>query len=94
MAFAEAMAFGLPIVATRAGAIPETVPETAGLLVPPGDAAALAAALDRLMGDPALVRRLSAGAIDAAARLPDWPQTVAAWAVSLDDLCGRAAPAG
>ncbi|HVA13223.1 MAG TPA: glycosyltransferase family 4 protein [Stellaceae bacterium] len=79
MAFAEALAHGLPIVATCAGAIPDTVPESAGLLVPPGDIAALTAALGRVVADRALLARLSEGARRAGAALPDWPQAVAHW---------------
>ena len=57
-ALLEAMQCGLPIVATRTGGIPEVVGhETSGLLVPPGDVAGLAAAIDRLVGDPALRTR-------------------------------------
>ena len=52
MALAEAIGHGLPVVSTRAGAIPETVPAEAGLLVPPDDTIALAQALRRLIGDP------------------------------------------
>ena len=52
----EAMAHGVPVVASDSGALPDVVGD-AGLLVPPGDAAALRQALDRMLGDVALRRR-------------------------------------
>ncbi|MBV8754520.1 MAG: glycosyltransferase family 4 protein [Hyphomicrobiales bacterium] len=72
MALAEAIAHGIPVVATLTGAIPQTVPAGTGLLVPPEDAGALAGALRRLIGDPAERRRLATNARAAAARLPTW----------------------
>src|SRR5258708_40154200 len=92
MAFAEALVLGLPVIAARAGAVPRTVPESAGLLVPPGDVAALAAALQRVMAEPDLRRRLAAGALAAGARLPDWDQSVRAWAAAFDRLGARPRP--
>jgi glycosyltransferase involved in cell wall biosynthesis len=86
MALAEALAYGVPIISTTASAIPETVPPGAGLLVPPGDANALTAALRRFLDEPALRARLSAGARRAGARLPDWPLAVAHWGAALDRL--------
>jgi glycosyltransferase involved in cell wall biosynthesis len=86
MAFAEALAHGLPIVATNAGALPETVPESAGILVPPGDAAALATALARVINDRALLAKLGEGARGAGAALPDWPQAVGGWRAALTRL--------
>src|SRR5439155_9098321 len=49
MAFTEAIAHGVPVVGTSAGAIPDTVPRGAGMLLPPDDADALAAALRLLI---------------------------------------------
>ncbi len=53
----EAMAAGVPVVASRAGSLPEVAGESA-LLVPPGDATALAEALARVLDDEALRARL------------------------------------
>jgi glycosyltransferase involved in cell wall biosynthesis len=75
MAFAEALAHGVPVVGTTAGAIPETVPAGAGILVPPDDVAALATALRRLIADSEERERLAADARASAARLPSWPQS-------------------
>jgi len=75
MAYAEAIAHGLPVVGTTAGAIPEVVPETAGVLVPPGDAAALAAALRRLIESPKARAQLTEGARIAAKSLPTWTES-------------------
>jgi glycosyltransferase involved in cell wall biosynthesis len=57
-ALLEAMACGVPIAASRTGGIPYAV-AGAGLLVEPRDPAALAAAVDRILGDHALAARLS-----------------------------------
>ncbi len=57
----DAMAFELPVAGTRAGGIPEAVEHgLTGLLVPPGNAEALAAAIVQLLGDPALRERMGA----------------------------------
>ncbi|CAA9362348.1 MAG: hypothetical protein AVDCRST_MAG68-4550 [uncultured Gemmatimonadetes bacterium] len=52
IAVVEAMALAKPVVATRVDGIPEVLGEDAGLLVPPGDPAALAAAILKTMRDP------------------------------------------
>jgi glycosyltransferase involved in cell wall biosynthesis len=75
MALTEALAHGLPIVTSSGGAASDTVPDSAALKVPPGNAAALTAALRRMMSEPALRRRMGDASFAAAALLPGWDDT-------------------
>lgn len=86
MVYAEAMAYGLPIIATRGGAIPDTVPSDAGLLVHPGDIPALTAALKTVIEDAPFRARLSSGALRAAAQQPTWDQAAQQFALALRHL--------
>jgi len=74
MALMEAVAAGLPVVSTLAGAIPHVVPTTARRLVPAGDSDALADSLDALVDGGATWQQLAAAA--AAASLPSWDDAV------------------
>ena len=86
MALAEAVAFGLPVISTTAGAIPETVPANAGILVAPGDSRALAKALSSVIDDPARRGALAANARAARASLPTWATAATKFAAALDGL--------
>jgi glycosyltransferase involved in cell wall biosynthesis len=86
MAYAEAVAHGLPVIGTSGGAIPDTVPPEAGLLVPPGDIASLSGALRRVIGDNDLRQHLASGAREAAPRLPTWRQSAEIFAGALEAL--------
>ncbi len=88
MAFAEALAHGLPIVATSGGAIADTVPAEAGLLVPVGNIAALRAALARVLDDPAELARLNVGAAAARVGLPTWDDAATRFARELESVLG------
>ena len=86
MALAEAVAFGLPVISTTAGAIPETVPANASVLVAPGDSRALAKALASVIDDPARRATLAANARAARAALPTWATAATKFAAALDGL--------
>ena len=79
MVVTEALAAGLPVIATEVGGVPEalgaTTTGTPGLLVPPDDSRALAAALTRWLTDVDLRSRLRQAALRRRDRLPDWRTT-------------------
>ncbi|HEY6922452.1 MAG TPA: glycosyltransferase family 4 protein [Steroidobacteraceae bacterium] len=75
MAVAEALAHGLPVIATRAGAIAELVVPEAGRVVEPGDCNSLRAALSEVLTNGQLYAALVAGARAARDRLRRWPET-------------------
>lgn len=78
----EAMASGLPVVASRVGGIPEIVtPGVTGELVPPGDVARLAAAISALLADRALLEQMSQNSSAGAARF-----STRAWVERLLDV--------
>jgi len=87
----EAMACGVPVVATTGGAVPEVVGtdgET-GLLVPPGDPSALSAGILRALGDADLRARIGAAGRERALSKFTWHQsavgTVEQWRIMLED---------
>lgn len=94
IAFAEALAWGLPVVACAVGPVPALVGPGAGLLVTPGDHAALAAALARLMDDQALRTQMAAAALARAAELPTWEQCAARFLGAVRAAIGARTGAG
>lgn len=62
LALLQAMAAGLPCIAARVGGIPELLDDGCGMLVAPGDAGALAAAMARMAAEPGLAASLGAAA--------------------------------
>lgn len=74
MVLSEAMMFGLPIVSCDVGAVPDTV-GNAGLLAPPDDPAAFAAALRRILSAPNEAERLAGLSLERSGSLPEWRDT-------------------
>jgi glycosyltransferase involved in cell wall biosynthesis len=91
---AEAMACGVPLVATTGGALPEVVGRNgeSGLLVPPGDVDALAVALLRALGDADLRERIGPAGRARALERFTWRATalgtVENYRALLDELAG------
>jgi glycosyltransferase involved in cell wall biosynthesis len=86
MAFSEAIAHGVPVIGTTAGAIPEAVPPDAGILVQPNSVDDLMLTLMRVIGDPCERARLAAGARIAAKALPNWTEAGRRFAQALDRI--------
>jgi glycosyltransferase involved in cell wall biosynthesis len=86
MAVAEALARGVPVVSTATGAIADLVGDDAGLLVPPGDAAALTRALSSVVTDAALRERLAGGARRARGRLRSWDDAAGQMARTIEGV--------
>jgi glycosyltransferase involved in cell wall biosynthesis len=86
IAYGEAVRWGLPVVGTTAGAIPEAVPEGAGRLVPPDDRDALRDLLGDLLNDPEKLAGLASGARAAASGLQTWTTTGAVFAEHIKEI--------
>ncbi|MGB3406023.1 MAG: glycosyltransferase family 4 protein [Jannaschia sp.] len=72
MVFDEALTWGLPIVSCTAGAVPQTVPKGAGVLVPPDAPEAFSQALGDVLGDPDRLADMAAQSRRAGQELPSW----------------------
>ena len=91
----EAMATGLPVIATRVGGNPELVQDgVTGLLVPVADVPALAAAIVALVDDPARCDQMGRAAVQRVTTDFEWERTVSAYLGVYDELLGLAPASG
>ena len=89
---AEAMACGVPVVSTTAGALPEVVADgETGWLAPPGNAAALADGIRRLMADPELRKRMGAAGRQRMLERFTWRETARKTVALYEEVLSRGA---
>lgn len=94
LALAEAMAMQRPVLATPVGGVPDLIQDNInGLLVPPGDARALAHGIERLMDDPALRERLGTAAREQVVRSFSSARVAEQWEAFYQELIARRAGA-
>jgi glycosyltransferase involved in cell wall biosynthesis len=91
LVFVEALAAGLPVLASDAGGVREIVSAATGVLLPPADEVALASALQELIGNPARRQRLGAAGPARAAELCDPARQSARIAEFIGRLTGASA---
>jgi glycosyltransferase involved in cell wall biosynthesis len=82
--FNEALVHGLPIVSCNTGAVPDTVPADAGVLVDRDDPTAFAAALRAMLTDPQRMAAMSGAALRRGAALPTWADTGRIAGIAID----------
>lgn len=86
MAFVEAMAHGLPVIATGAGAVRDTVPGAAGILCKTGDADDVGAAIRQLADDPQRTETMAQAARAHAQGLPGWQDQARRFAALIAEI--------
>jgi glycosyltransferase involved in cell wall biosynthesis len=86
MVYAEAIVRGLPIIASTAGAIPDTVPQTCGILVEPENTNMLTQALEQMISNEHLRNNYRQGAMTAAEDFPTWQGSATQFRELLKDM--------
>jgi glycosyltransferase involved in cell wall biosynthesis len=88
MAYAEALAWGLPVIGTEAGAARDTLDTPGAMMVGVEDTPALSAALDRLISQPALRQKMRTAALEHAKQLLSWQRVGQLFAQTLMSPAG------
>ena len=86
MVFAEAITRGIPVVALRAGAVPQTVPQGCGILVEPDNVEALREALCRAISDGEFRQTLKKNALASRDAFPTWNEAASMFSSCLGEF--------